>query len=89
MLEDAKLWLLRHGIADGKRDENSYADDFVRMLTPKGAKQAIRAGKLLERLGDKPAAVYTSPRVRCLQTALDRAEGCERRGYLSRGPDPA
>jgi phosphohistidine phosphatase SixA len=69
MLEDAKLWLLRHGISDGKRDENSYAEDFVRMLTPKGAKQAIRAGKLLEHLGEKPAAVYTSPRVRCLQTA--------------------
>ena len=70
-----QLWLLRHGEAvphDSKPDDE-------RELTARGARQSAAAGAGLARLGVEFAAVYTSPKVRALQTARLAAEAlnCE------------
>ena len=57
------LWLLRHGdAADG-------SPDAARPLTEKGKKQSRAAGRALKRLGVRPSACLTSPRVRAADTA--------------------
>jgi phosphohistidine phosphatase len=58
------LWLLRHGDA-----EQDAPTDAERPLTAKGERQARDAGAALAALGVKFGAVYTSPRVRALDTA--------------------
>ena len=58
------LWLLRHGDA-----EDDAPTDAERPLTPKGERQARAAGAALAALGVRFAVVYTSPRVRALDTA--------------------
>jgi phosphohistidine phosphatase len=59
----AVIWLLRHGEAeDGPPDEQ-------RRLTAKGERQARAAGAALAKLGVKPAACLSSPRVRAADTA--------------------
>jgi phosphohistidine phosphatase len=60
-----EIWLLRHGDAEtgeGKPDEE-------RRLTPEGEEQARAAGRAFAALGVKFAHVFTSPRVRALDTA--------------------
>ena len=57
------LWLLRHGdAADG-------SPDAERPLTKKGEQQARTVGRALEKLGVKPSACLTSPKVRAAETA--------------------
>jgi phosphohistidine phosphatase len=57
------LWLLRHGdAADG-------SPDAERLLTEKGKEQARAAGLALKKLGVKPAACLTSPKLRAADTA--------------------
>jgi phosphohistidine phosphatase len=57
------LWLLRHG------DAAEGSPDAERPLTDKGKEQARAAGRALKKLGVKPAACLTSPKVRALDTA--------------------
>lgn len=59
------LWLLRHGDAEGQ----GTRPDFERSLTARGERQARAAGQLLARLGVAFEHVFTSPRVRALDTA--------------------
>ena len=57
------LWLLRHGeAAEG-------SPDAERPLTDKGEQQARAAGRALEKLGVRPAACLTSPKLRAADTA--------------------
>ena len=57
------LWLLRHGdAADG-------SPDAERPLTKKGEGQSRAAGRALKRLGVRPSACLTSPKVRAAETA--------------------
>jgi phosphohistidine phosphatase len=58
------LWLLRHGDA-----EDDAPTDAERPLTSKGERQARAAGAALAALGVRFAVVYSSPRVRALDTA--------------------
>lgn len=69
VIDDAQLWLLRHGVAANKSDSNNFEEDYVRPLTPNGERQAVNAGLMLDELTNLDAA-YTSPRVRCVQTAM-------------------
>jgi phosphohistidine phosphatase len=57
------LWLLRHG------DAAEGSPDAERPLTEKGKEQSRAAGRALKKLGVKPAACLTSPKVRALDTA--------------------
>lgn len=59
------LWLLRHGDAE----DHEARSDFERRLTARGQRQARAAGRALERLRVDFEQVYTSPRVRALETA--------------------
>lgn len=70
MIDNAHLWLLRHGAASGKSDTNTFEQDYVRPLTRKGVQQSIDAGKVLAELSPTIDAAYTSPRVRCVQSAV-------------------
>jgi phosphohistidine phosphatase len=57
------LWLLRHGeAAEGSADAE-------RPLTDKGREQARAAGRALEKVGARPAACLTSPKLRAADTA--------------------
>ena len=60
------VWLLRHGDAE----PHGSRDDFARRLTARGERQATGAGRALARLDVQFEAVYSSPRVRALDTAL-------------------
>ena len=60
-----QLWLLRHGEAV----PHDSKPDAERELTARGERQAAAAGAALARLGVEFAAVYTSPKVRALDTA--------------------
>jgi phosphohistidine phosphatase len=60
-----QLWLLRHGDAE----PHGARDDFERRLTEKGERQSRAAGAALKRLGIDFHTVFTSPRVRALDTA--------------------
>ena len=59
------VWLLRHGDAE----PHGAREDFERRLTARGERQATGAGRALSRLGVRFEAVYSSPRVRALETA--------------------
>lgn len=65
-----QLWLLRHGEAV---PQDSKPDD-ERELTAVGERQSRAAGAALARLGVEFAAIYTSPKVRALETARLAAE---------------
>jgi phosphohistidine phosphatase len=57
------LWLLRHGdAADG-------SPDAERPLTKKGEEQSRAAGRALKKLGVRPSACLTSPKLRAADTA--------------------
>lgn len=59
------IYLLRHGDAEPDQGEG----DAARRLTPKGEDQARAAGRALARLGVRPDACLSSPRVRAWHTA--------------------
>jgi phosphohistidine phosphatase len=59
------LWLLRHGDAE----DHGAPSDFERRLTARGERQSRAAGQTLKRLGVNLEQVFTSPRVRALDTA--------------------
>jgi phosphohistidine phosphatase len=59
------LWLLRHGDAES----HGSRPDFERRLTERGGRQSRAAGRALARLGVRFDHVFTSPRVRALDTA--------------------
>ena len=61
------LWLLRHGEAE---PYEAKVDDGDRELTERGREQARAAGRALDALDLRFAAVYTSPKVRARDTAL-------------------
>lgn len=69
------LWLLRHGDAE----PHGSREDAERRLTDKGERQSRLAGEALSRLGLSFDAVFSSPRVRSLDTArlVCRALACE------------
>jgi phosphohistidine phosphatase len=60
-----QLWLLRHGEAVPHDD----GPDEARPLTDRGREQARAAGRALAALSLNFHAVFTSPRVRALETA--------------------
>jgi phosphohistidine phosphatase len=59
------LWLLRHGDAE----PHGIRGDFERRLTERGERQSRAAGCAFARLGVHFEHVFTSPRVRALDTA--------------------
>ena len=59
------LWLLRHGEAE----PHGARPDAERRLTTTGEREARVAGAALRALRVTPDAVFTSPRVRAMQTA--------------------
>jgi phosphohistidine phosphatase len=59
------LWLLRHGDAE----PHGSRSDFERRLTARGERQSRAAGAAFARLGVHFERVFTSPRVRALETA--------------------
>jgi phosphohistidine phosphatase len=59
------LWLLRHGDAES----HGSRPDFERRLSDRGERQSRAAGRALARLGVRFDHVFTSPRVRALDTA--------------------
>ena len=65
-----QLWLLRHGEAVPHESK----PDHERELTARGERQSAAAGAALARLGVEFAAIYTSPKVRAVQTAKLAAE---------------
>jgi phosphohistidine phosphatase len=70
-----QLWFLRHGDAE----PHGARPDFERRLTEKGERQSRAAGAALERLAIEFHTVFTSPKVRALDTARLACEslGCE------------
>jgi phosphohistidine phosphatase len=60
-----RLYLLRHGHAE----DTSTGSDHDRALTTEGIARLNTAAKVMRRLGIKPAVIFSSPRVRALQTA--------------------
>lgn len=67
-----RLYLVRHAAAEPREDWG--ADDASRPLTAKGARGAARVGEALAAAGVEPAAIVTSPYLRCAQTARILAE---------------
>jgi phosphohistidine phosphatase len=59
------LWLLRHGDAEA----HGTRSDFERRLTERGERQSRAAGRAFARLEVHFEHVFTSPRVRALDTA--------------------
>ena len=57
------IWLLRHGEAE------DGSPDAERKLTEKGERQSHAAGAALKRLGVKPDACLSSPKIRAADTA--------------------
>jgi phosphohistidine phosphatase len=57
------IWLLRHGEAE------DGSPDAERKLTEKGERQSRAAGTALKKLGVKPDACLSSPKVRAADTA--------------------
>lgn len=65
-----QLWFLRHGEAE----PHGSRPDADRRLTERGIEQARIAGAALKALQISPEIVYTSPKVRALQTATFACE---------------
>ena len=74
------LWLLRHGDAE----PHGSGPDFERRLTARGEQQARAAGRALARMGVSFERVFTSPRVRALDTAPHRVRRARRRAGRAR-----
>jgi phosphohistidine phosphatase len=62
------LYIVRHAWA-GQSGDPQWPDDDQRPLTEKGEKRFRKMMKKLAKRGVDPAQVYTSPLVRCKQTA--------------------
>lgn len=60
-----KLYFVRHGIAE----DGNGIEDFERKLTNAGAEQMRTAASVMAKLKITPSHIYTSPRIRALQTA--------------------
>jgi phosphohistidine phosphatase len=60
-----QLWFLRHGEAE----PHDARPDFERHLTPRGEQQSRSAGRALAKLEIRFQVVFTSARVRALDTA--------------------
>lgn len=70
-----EIWFLRHGEAE----PHGTRPDADRRLTERGERQSRAAGKALRALGVEFAHVFTSPRIRALDTARLTCEevGCD------------
>jgi phosphohistidine phosphatase len=69
MIDHADVWLLRHGHALDQSDSNTRAQDAARPLSGKGRRQSRRAGRLLAHIAPAFDAIFSSPAVRCVETA--------------------
>lgn len=61
-----KLYVMRHGPAE---DQAESGRDGDRALTPSGRDRTRSVAKALADAGESPATIFTSPLVRCVQTA--------------------
>lgn len=61
-----ELMLVRHADAE---PGDGYADDALRPLTRKGSKMQEQVAMALRKLRRRPSRVFTSPRLRAVQTA--------------------
>lgn len=75
-----RLYFLRHGEAE---DMSSAISDHERRLTAKGIERIQTAAKVLLHLNVKPTHIYTSPRVRALQTAEIVAKELEKKAEVN------
>jgi phosphohistidine phosphatase len=66
-----QLYLMRHGHAE---DAGAGMDDHDRRLTENGKARIAAAGRVLKQLSVRPDTIFSSPRVRALQTAEIVAE---------------
>jgi phosphohistidine phosphatase len=78
-----RVILFRHGPA-GDRDPKRWPDDRLRPLTEKGQARSLRAARGLLRLEGSLGRVFTSPFLRCMQTAEILARACG----LDAAPEP-
>jgi phosphohistidine phosphatase len=62
------IYLIRHAHAYAV-GEHKISSDADRMLTPRGERQALRMGRLFEKLGVMPRRILCSPLRRAHQTA--------------------
>lgn len=60
------VYIMRHGIAE---DSTPSGDDADRRLTPKGRRKVVEIARGLKTLAVKPAAIFSSPLPRALETA--------------------
>ena len=60
-----KLLVIRHGYAGEESDE----EDIDRKLTPEGREDVIALAAWMDKFQEIPSCIYTSPRVRCIETA--------------------
>ena len=67
-----RLYFVRHGIA-----EDLAASDFDRALTKRGRRRVATSARVMKRLGLEPIRIFSSPRLRALQTAEIIAEALE------------
>lgn len=67
-----ELYFLRHGEAEDYRP-----DDHSRPLTPKGKARIQTATNILKKLNLNISHIYTSPRIRALQTAQIASEALD------------
>ena len=72
-LRDLELFLVRHAIAADRGSD--WPDDTVRPLTPDGAAKFRKSVAGLSAFGVEIDIVFTSPLVRCRQTADILADG--------------
>ncbi len=63
-----RLLLFRHGPAE-PRDAERWPDDLARPLTPRGVERTRRAAAGLARLEPRIEKVFTSPALRCVESA--------------------
>ncbi len=67
-----KLYFMRHGEA-----EDLAPTDHSRALTENGKERVAMSATVMKRLGVQPAKIYSSPRIRAMQTAEIVAEALD------------
>lgn len=77
-----QLYFFRHAEAG-----YDFGGDFERTLTERGIKRTETAGRVLKRLDLNLLHLYTSPRIRALQTARILAEALGMEGEVKEGLD--
>jgi phosphohistidine phosphatase len=75
-----KLLIVRHAIAAERVEGAAGVSDEKRPLTDKGVRRMREAASGLQRLVERPDAIYTSPLVRAVDTARIVAEAWGRVG---------